>query len=178
MANIPKDLNPEYATYVGRISSAWSAVEFHINLATWAIADVAPAIGACLTAQIYTFDARMKALLSLLKLRHVNDSIIKATNQFAEDSRGLQEIRNRIIHDYWVWSEVGDIFRVEVTAPKKLKFEFVLVPLDELKNHYESMAKFADRAAILKKQIYDALPSLPETPHTELHPINDPLRGQ
>ena len=170
---VPIELAPEYSKAIGYVAIAWSAVEYHINLAIWELAGVPSGVGACMTAQIYTFDGRMKALIALLNLKRVPPSIIKDANRFHEDTRGPQEIRNRVIHDYWVWDAAGAIHRLEMTASKKLKLEAVPVSLDELNQHYETMKQMVDRAAELKAKIYAALPSLPEIPQSELQPITD-----
>ena len=74
---LPEELNPDYAILIGRVASSWSAVEANINFATWAVAGIAPALGACMTAQINSLDGRLRALLALLKLRRAPASLIK-----------------------------------------------------------------------------------------------------
>lgn len=170
---IPIMLAPEYTRYIGQIAIGWSAVEYHVNMAIWEVANVPSGIGACLTAQIFTFDGRMKALVSLLNLKRFPSDIVKEANRFHEDSRGPLEVRNRVVHDYWVWDAEGTIHRLEMTASKKLKLEPVVIPIDELKRHDETIGKLVDRSAALKERIYAVLPTLPDIPDSELRPIRD-----
>jgi hypothetical protein len=122
---LPEELNPDYAILIGRVASSWSAVEANINFATWAVAGIAPALGACMTAQINSLDGRLRALLALLKLRRAPASLIKNVNKFADEIRGPNERRNRIIHDAWYWNSSGQVARMEVVAPRKLKMDLI-----------------------------------------------------
>lgn len=173
-----RDLDPEFAAMIGKIAVAWSGTELSINYAIWAVAGIPEALGACITAQIYTFDGRMKTLLALLKLRGASAQLVKLVNKFAEDARGLQETRNRIVHDSWGWDAHGEIRRLEITAPRKLKFETIPVQLSELEADFEKIKAFSARSIDVRKAIYAELPSWPEIPQSLLRPITDPLLGQ
>jgi|KBSMisStaDraftv2_1062788.scaffolds.fasta_scaffold387857_2 hypothetical protein len=171
---LPEELNPDYAILIGRVASSWSAVEANINFATWAVAGIAPALGACMTAQINSLDGRLRALLALLKLRRAPASLIKNVNKFADEIRGPNERRNRIIHDAWYWNSSGQVARMEVVAPRKLKMDLIETSLDDLRNDLVYVREFTARAVSIKESIYAALPSLPGIPPEELEPIVDP----
>lgn len=173
----PDELNAEFSVYIGRIAASWSSVENSINWCIWAVAGIAPTLGACITSQIYTIDGRFKALLALLKFRQAPDELIKAVNKLAEDSRGPSEIRNRIIHDPWLWNPQGEVVRFEITAPKKLRFELVRTDLEKLKADFGTIRDFATRTRDLRKAIYAVLPALPEIPREALYPITDNLQA-
>src|SRR5271168_909763 len=84
---------PEYADCIARVATVWARLEYDVSVSIWALADVRPAIGACLTSQIFTLRSKLDALIALAKLRKVNAAIIKKINKFADDVRGGQEIR-------------------------------------------------------------------------------------
>jgi hypothetical protein len=92
------DFPDDYAQCIAKIVSFWSALEYNINLSIWHLAGIYPAIGACITEQIYTLDGRTKALLALLKLRRASDELVRRVNRFSEKSRKAQDIRNKIAH--------------------------------------------------------------------------------
>ncbi len=61
--------------------------------------------------------------------------------------------------------------RLELTAPKKLSFKADDVTLEELKADYDQIAKARNDFHRIRREIYDAIPALPEIPQSELHPI-------
>ena len=174
----PLELPQEIAIMVGRIAAVWAETEFEINSSIWALAGVGPTIGACMTSQIYSFDARMKALLSLLKLRQAQQKLIDSANKFSANLRTPLELRNRAIHDCWLWDTSGATYRLEIASPNKLRFELKNILETDLKSDYEKIIAFLQKARALKDEICGALSSLPETPPPELGPIGLPLPGR
>lgn len=164
---------PQYADAIARAASVWARLEYDVSIVIWALADVRPALGACMTAQIYTLQGRLAALLSLAKLREVDHSILKQINRFADDVRGGQEIRNRIIHDLWLNDSVHpeQMAQLQITAAKKLEFAIDPVRFSELTADLEKLEDFQTRFLAIRKVIEAALPTLPEIPQTKLHPI-------
>lgn len=150
-------------------------MEYDVSVAIWALADVRPAIGACITSQIFTLRSKLDALLSLSKLRKVDESIIKKINRFADDSRGGQEIRNRIIHDQWLIDNLNpdQMGHLRITAAKKLEFQIRPVILRDLIADLEKLEDLQARFQEIRLEIEAALPALPEIPQSELHPITE-----
>jgi hypothetical protein len=70
-----------YADQIAHGCNLWASLEYYINTSIWALADVEPAIGACMTAQMYTMNARLSALLALLKFRRADKKIIGRVNK-------------------------------------------------------------------------------------------------
>ena len=64
-----KDDDPHYAA-IGRVASAWAYFEFHVNQMIWFFSAEDDERGACVTSQIYSINAWMKVLLSLLNLEY------------------------------------------------------------------------------------------------------------
>jgi hypothetical protein len=171
------DFPADYAQCIAKITSYWSALEYNINLSIWHLAGVYPAIGACITEQIFTLDGRMKALFALLRLRQAPDNLIKRVNKFAEKSRKAQAIRNRIAHHTWHRkTESGKMVQMEVGAKGMLTYRFKDILIEALLADQETVKNAMAEATGIRDTIEAALPTLPEIPLAELHPIV--LHGQ
>lgn len=164
---------PEYADLIAHIASSWATLEYYVADSVWVVAGLKPAMGACVTAQIFGINGKLSALLSLLKLRSAPDALISKVNKFSDAMRGPQERRNRIIHDVWLINQDDPsvMGRLELTAPKKLSFKAVDIRLEELKSDFDMIAKIRKEFHIIRAEIYDAVPKFPEIPKEELHPI-------
>ena len=91
MADISEDIPPEFYELVGRAASDWASLELLVNDCIWALSGTPWGAGACVTAQIYALDGRMRALVALLKLRRANE-LAKKVNSFHEKSRCASEL--------------------------------------------------------------------------------------
>ncbi len=159
---------------IGLVATDWAALEHYINESIWALAEVEPAYGACLTAQIYTIDGRLRALWALLKKRRADKRTIALINQFAESARGANDKRNRIIHDPWGLSPLdGSPSKIEITADKKLVFRLREVDIAEIENDQKAVHACVIKFIGIRDQILAEIPSLPEIPLTELRPIRE-----
>jgi len=166
---------PEYADCIARVANVWARLEYDVSVAIWALADVRPAIGACITSQVFTLRSKLDALLALAKLRRVDGAIIREINKFADDARGGQEIRNRIIHDQWLQDNInpGQMGHLRITAAKVLEFKIKPVIFPDLAADLERLEDLATRFHGIRQAIETALPTLPEIPQSELHPITE-----
>ncbi|MCH7540335.1 MAG: hypothetical protein IH999_08070 [Proteobacteria bacterium] len=186
MARLPGEPDKRLATIervlalIGRATANWATLEFYINEVIWGLAETPPAYGACITAQIFTIDGRLKALLALLKLRRANTKTIKSVNRFVEAARGPSEKRNRMAHDAWGFgTKSGAPSKIEVTADKKLVFRLRAVDINELKKDVREIEECVVRFVGIRDQILAELPSLPDIPPSELRPISEgPRRRQ
>ena len=66
---VPTIIDDKHYAAIGKVAANWAALEMLINSAIWQIGEIPDHIGACITSQLYTFDARMKALIALLGVR-------------------------------------------------------------------------------------------------------------
>jgi hypothetical protein len=166
---------PEFAEQIADITACWSCLEYYISMSIWHLAAVYPAIGACITSQIYTLDGRLKALAALLVLRRAPEALQTRVNKFAERVRGPSEIRNRRIHDQWftdtATAAAGAMKQMEMLARGTLKYGFKTISIAELKEDRAKIIKAMNEAADIRATIEAALPTLPEIPLKELHPI-------
>jgi hypothetical protein len=170
------DFPDDYAQCIAKITSYWSALESNINMSVWHLAGVYPAVGACLTEQIFTLDGRMKALAALLKLRQAPKHLIQQVNKFSEKSRKAHDIRNRIAHHTWhQGNESKRISQLEIGARHTLTYGFVPVPIEKLRADQDTVRNAMKESAAIRDAIETSLPTLPEIPLVELHPIV--LRG-
>jgi len=164
---------PEYANGIASIASCWATIEYYENNSIWIVAKLDPKTGACMTSQMYTLQAKLAGLLSLLKLHGAPDTIISRVNRFAENIRGPQEHRNRVVHDIWMLDNrhPGSMSRLEATASKKLKFEMQDVPIQRLKDIYTELSACRQEFYNIRADIFTAQPSFPGIPGSELDPI-------
>jgi hypothetical protein len=175
--DVPADLHPTALQHIGAIASDWGALEFMISDLTWRLAAVFPALGACMTAQIYTFNSRVDALIALLRIRQADTTLIADLNRFKDRSRGPQELRNRIVHDAWTRNDrTGRTMRLEITARSRLSFGLVLVTLKELKEQRTLIRNFVTSFSPIRERILRALPTLPEIPLRELELVTPVLQ--
>ena len=171
---------PEFSDCIARIATCWARLEYDVNAAIWALAEVRPALGACMTSQIYVFNARLSALLALAKVRRVDEAIITRINKFAEKVRAGQDKRNRAVHDIWLNDQKTpwNMGRLRITAEKKLNFKIKSVMFPELAADLELIENLSTEFRAIRDAIEAALPTLPEIPHTELHPIIETPEGR
>jgi len=172
--NIPEfKFVPEYADAIASIATCWATLEYYVNHSIWIVAGLNSPTGACITSQIFNFQSRLAALLSLLKLYRAPDNIISRVNKFSDNIRGPQENRNRIVHDIWLIDNqnVGSMGRLETTASKKLQFSVKDVPLAQLKEIYAQLSASRLEFYNIRRDILDGRPSFPGIPESELDPI-------
>jgi hypothetical protein len=165
------DFPDDYAQCIAKITSYWAALEYNINMSIWHLAGVYPAIGACITEQIFTLDGRMKALLALLKLRRVPDGLVRRVNKFSEKSRKAQDIRNRVTHQTWYQDvDSKQMSQLIIGAKRTLTYAFEPVSIDTLKEDQDTVRNAMREATAIRDAIEAGLPTLPEIPLRELHP--------
>src|SRR5262245_6885475 len=123
MTTDQNDIAPEFYELVGRIASDLAFLEMMVNDCIWALSGSPYGAGACVTAQIYSFDAKMKAMISLLRLKGRED-LARKTISFFESSRSSLTKRNRAIHDPWCLGEESAT-QLSITADKRLIFDTI-----------------------------------------------------
>lgn len=170
-----KEGDPHYEA-VGRVASAWALFEFHVNQLIWTMSATDDERGACVTSQIYSINARMKALLSLVNLEYeaMPEEIQKGTDSWAIDMgghtfpnlidrlkkfasrrvEGLSEQRNRIIHDTWMYGETtGAIAQIRATANRKLDYGFRPASIDAVNKTHQDIKRLDGDFLILSANI-------------------------
>jgi hypothetical protein len=166
---------PDYANCIVQAANHWAWVEFEVHWMLWSLMEVHPTVGACLTAQIYTFPAKLDALLALMKLRSVPDKTIKKVNKFAERSRAALEARNRFVHDIWLtdnWNKTA-MGRISMSARRVLDFKTQTVGIETLEKDLVIISRVQTEISDIRKELIALLPTLPKIPREAPHPLSD-----
>jgi hypothetical protein len=159
---IPTSVSDDHYRAIGQVTANWAALEAIISSAIWQIGEIQDEVGVCMTSQIFTYDAKINALVSLLETRGGFEVVIKHINKFHEKTRGLSKLRNRIVHDPWVGdAKTGEAMRLELSSNKTLIMGYVKMTtktLDELRDNIDKA--ISDFQIIIKPAI-DRYPPLP-----------------
>jgi hypothetical protein len=166
---------PAYADLIAEGTNRWSYLEYYLNSSIWLLTGDAPAVGACQTSQMYTANAKLSALLSLLKLRKADQVLIDRVNKFASNFRDALEARNRIDHDVWLndTNNPDQMAKLRITADKVLRFGVEAVPLEQLRTDVAMIDNRRLDMGEIREAIRAALPTLPQMSLAELHPITE-----
>jgi hypothetical protein len=142
----PGGLQPAHYTAIGKIASNWAALELIINSVIWCLAGVDDEAGACITANIFTIDGRLKTLIALMKLRGAEQAIVTDLNRFANDSREIANKRNRIVHDPWAAEfPTGTPHHFQITADRNLVFGYKPMETSSVNEVVDEIAEFINR---------------------------------
>jgi hypothetical protein len=160
---------PAYTHRIAHAANRWAYMEYYFN------SDTKPAVGACLTSQMYTLNSKLNALLSLLKLRKADQTLIDMVNKFAAQSRDALEARNRLVHDIWLNDNYApdQMGKMRITADRVLRFIIEPVPVEKLDADVMTIEHRRAQAGTILEAVKAALPVLPEMSLTELHPITE-----
>ena len=165
-----KNGDPHYEA-IGRVASAWSYFEFHVNQEIWMLSARDDERGACVTSHIYNISARIKALLALLELMDedhpepvqangkpreysLRDIITKLKKLSDKQIEPISRKRNRIIHDTWMYGKrTGAIAQIRATADRKLDFGFRPADLGEINATHKRILELDEEFVILASAI-------------------------
>ena len=127
---------------IGKIASSWAHFEFEIDLASMVLAEVnTVGIGICFTAQIIGASRKFNTYTSVATLLGVSPRLIKRLNSFSEKINGLNELRNRSVHDIWFFNHPKPPTRFEATVKKTLKLNHIETPTDTLLHIVQNIEK-------------------------------------
>jgi hypothetical protein len=158
---------------MGRLASDWALLELLVNDCIWNLADVAPTLGACITAQIFTINNRFLALVSLMRLRQFPEEFVKDINKFSGRVRDAGDRRNRVIHDpVFVSPELGEVGRLEVTAQRQPIFEIKTISEETLLADCAIVYGCVQDFFRYREKILAKLSTLPEIPKSKSLPID------
>jgi hypothetical protein len=120
---LPGQIPDEHYAAIGRAADKWSDLEFEIDRTIWNLLRVKHPLGACLTGQMYSALNKMRALIALVNLYELSDTIPTALNKLTADIGPLIEKRNRTVHDKrMVHAGTSEVVRFQATGDRKLKF--------------------------------------------------------
>ncbi len=104
---------------VGQVSSEFARLEHTLDTAIWALAELEPPLGACLTAQIIGVRPRCLTIIALLSHRGFKSDKVKKIRKFMEKTSSLSDDRNRLVHDPWFLDKIVSTPKQLRTMPKK-----------------------------------------------------------
>jgi hypothetical protein len=148
---------------IGKVASNWSRLEQTLAMALWRLAGVDNKTGTCLTAQIPNSARMLDALLALANLRGASDTWLNNITKFAGKTLGLQEQRNRVVHDVWTF-DPGLINRWPLTARKVVSDEPVQVTTDEVERLADTIDRHETVLTRLLGDLYRELDGLHDKP--------------
>jgi hypothetical protein len=119
---------------IGRVAAAWSTFEAVVDTGCIRLAGLAAESGVCLTSQIAGIIRKLDAYVALARLRTLPDELVKTLNKFHEKARGVGEKRNRLVHDVWYFNQHGPPERLEATAKRLLRLEYIPTKIEEVMN--------------------------------------------
>lgn len=162
-----------YSEKIAAGANTWAWIEFELHWMIWELSEVNPSVGLCLTAQMFTFDAKMNALLALLTLREAPESFVKKVHAFMESTRGAQEARNRLVHDVWVMDnrDASRMGRLKMSARRKLDFSVQSYAISEIDPEVVMLERSRQTSTALRRELVAMLPTLRKIPLEAPHPL-------
>jgi hypothetical protein len=131
--NMSPIIHPEARAAIGAVASEWAILERIIDGTIWQMGNFEPEAGACVTSQLPNIGRKLDALTALSWLRDIDPKIVGELNSFNQNIHGLGKRRNRIVHDTWTVGVDSKIhYRLEITAEKKLRFDFAPTEIQEI----------------------------------------------
>jgi hypothetical protein len=156
---------PEHPVYnlVGQIASDWSHVEHTLDTIIWALADVNPEAGACITSQMLGHYGRFKAIVALLTLHERNSqkktaALTATANRLMGKANLPGDERNRNIHDPWYVFTGHGVPGQFKTMPKN-DFKFGIHPSEreKLEKNLRDIHEFAAEVEIFRTDVIKML---------------------
>jgi len=157
-------ISNDHYSALGRVAASWAALESVVSSAIWQIGEIPDEIGACITSQIFTFDAKMKALISILEVRGGLHKTISDLNKFHEEVRSVAAFRHRAVHDPWIHDlKTNTPHRLQITADKKPILEYRPTTTEELLENVERTVDLIEKFQKIVTPAMDRFPPLPST---------------
>jgi hypothetical protein len=156
-------MDPNFYGVIGNIASDWALLEYLVNQCIWRAAFLDEQLGACITAQIFSFRSRLEALVLLLRAREVSPKLLGDVNKFVRDAQEITDARNRAVHDP-IGTEDDKHIQLQITGRGKLVFDMREVTLKDLFTTRDKQTKYLERFVALSSRIASELSRLQYTP--------------
>lgn len=138
---------------VGSIAGDWALFETFLDGYALTLANFDNPLGYCFTAQVIGSARKLDAYIAVARARGAKKHNGEL-DQFAKDTAALAERRNRVVHDPWKFETGLDPKRLEITARRKLRTEWIPVSSAELielnraiQGHVDRFCELHDRIA-------------------------------
>ena len=97
----PIPSSDEYMLRIGKVTSAWSDLEYVVDNTIWALSDVDEIVGGCVTANLTSIHLKLRSLYALLDLRGASAATLKLLKSYQNRISGTAEKRNVVVHHPW-----------------------------------------------------------------------------
>jgi hypothetical protein len=166
---------PEFADKIAHAVNNWAYLEYYVSASIWALAEVRPIIGACMTAQMFSLHSKLDGLLAIMKLRQVPQGLLDRVNKFHSAVRDAQEARNRLAHDLWFVDnfDPSKMGKLRITAQRILNFQITSYTETELDEDLKRLIARREEMRQIYFDINAAMPTLPQIPAELLNPLAD-----
>ena len=146
---------------IGRVATLWAAFEQALDDTLWSLAGVEHDRGACLTSQMGSSFNRLIALEALAKLAGADKALLGELNKIAKKWHGLNDKRNRVVHNPVFWSREEQSVATQVIIIKRdlgLDYQFQPVNLDDYHSIGNDILKFFNDFAGFRERLLAVLP--------------------
>jgi hypothetical protein len=108
-----------------------------LTSSTLALGRIPVKVGFCLTSQVSGSARKLDAYIAIAQLLGADEKLVCELKAFAGRTTKLAGQRNRVVHDPWlVPTAKGVSQRLEITARKKLRHEYIAVSASEINAHF------------------------------------------
>lgn len=152
-----------YMQQVGWITAIFSHLDFAVDQAIWEFANIEQATGACITLQIVSIGMKMNALISLVHFRGGTKQILKDYEQLSQKIQDLSRQRNRYVHDRVGININEELIRANMTASKRLNFNFCDVDIADMDKLVNKIRMTLDEFNQIHVRALAELPPWPRT---------------
>jgi hypothetical protein len=147
---------------VGRVASNWAFFEHMLDELLWWLCDLDAQRGACLTSQMGSSYNRLLAIEALIRLRGASAGQQATLQKIASKWHGLNERRNRVVHDPLVWNENDNkiaAYRISTKKGSDLNFAVENIDLADYFALSESINEFTGVFHVWSTSLREELPS-------------------
>jgi hypothetical protein len=150
----PPPDHPSYAL-IGQITMWWSFIETRLDSCIGTLADMDPAITACITAQMMGHFPRCLTIKALAHWRGLSE-IEKATEGLQNALCEASELRNRATHDLlFIETKTNSTFKVHRMSKKELHYGLKEFDVSELKRTLSLITKRGQDCSNLLTRIHE-----------------------
>jgi hypothetical protein len=147
---------------IGRVAAAWSMFEMAVDTACIRVAGLEAEKGICFTSQIAGIVRKLDAYIALARFRPLPENLISRLNSFHEKARKGSEKRNRLVHDVWYFNQAGPPERLEATARRLLKFEYIPTTIEYVMGIASEINNLTGEFEVLHQAVETWQPPSPE----------------
>jgi hypothetical protein len=153
----------QHLAAIGRVAATWSEFEAIIDVSAISLARIPHNAGYCFAAQVIGPARKLDAYIALARLRG-GASFVGELERFTRDATSMAERRNRVVHDSWLLIGRENPHRLEITAKRVLRHQYVEVPTAKVLALADEIAALTERFTSLHDRISEAVGTSRGTP--------------